>query len=150
MSFTFKPAIDNGVLFQELPRPILRFRVQDAWDYKQFKVPLKDGDTLVGQSQQGIDISIEGQIGSQSGALKLSEAEMFDALENLRAALNVDGTDGKYDLFLYHDASSATYRKFQACTTVRFEYDLSEKAIFTYSVTIHAEDPGIYSTAPSV
>ena len=147
MTFQFKPTIDNGTILHELPRPILRFHVQDGWDFEQFKVPLKDGDTLVGHSQQGIDISIEGQIGTQSGTLKLTEAEMFDALESLRSVVDVADSNSKYDLFLYYDVASSTYRKYKSCSTVRFEYDLSEKNLFTYSLTIHAEDPVIYSTA---
>ncbi|VAX40666.1 hypothetical protein MNBD_PLANCTO02-2909 [hydrothermal vent metagenome] len=147
MTFTFKPTIDNGVLLQELPRPILRLSVQDAWDFEQFKVPMKDGDTLVGHSQKGIEISIDGQVGTQAGTPTLTEEAMFTALESLRAVADVADSNSKYDFFLYYDVATSTYRKFKSCSTVRFEYDISDNTLFTYSLVIHAEDPAIYSTA---
>jgi len=148
MAFTFKPAVLKDSVLYEFPRPVLTVRIQDAWDFEQLKVPLADGDTIVGHSQQGVDISIEGQIGTQAGTLKASEADMFAEIENLRDALNVASPTEKYDFFLYHDDATSTYRRFSSCTTVRFEYDLSNKNLFSYSAVIHADDPTLYSTAP--
>lgn len=150
MPFTFKPAVYDGSTLYELPRPVLAVRIQDAWDFKEFKVPLAAGDVLTGHSRQGVDISIEGQVGSQAGNLKTTEQEMFQELETLRGMLNVDSSNGKFSLFLYYDAISAIYRKFKNCSTSRFEYDLSDKNLFTYSITIHADDPVIYTTAPGL
>lgn len=147
--FLFKPAIWRDSELFELPRPIIVLRIQDSWDFARFKVPLLDGDTLTGHSRGGVDVSLEGQVAAQAGDLKLTEAAMFAALESLRAALDVSGTDDLYQLFLYHDAGSATYRSLKSCSTVRFEYDLSDKRLFTYSAVIHAADPQIYTTAPA-
>ena len=148
MAFVFKPAVYDGSSLYELPRPIVSLRLQDAWDFEQFKVPLRDGDTAVGHSRDGVDIAIDGQIGTQQGELKASEEEMFQEIETLRSRIDVDSSADKYELFLYHDAASDVYRKFKSCSTVRFDVDLSDKHLFTYSAVIHADDPVIYTTAP--
>ena len=148
MAFTFKPAIYDGVSLYELPRPILAVRIHDAWNFEQLKVPLADGDTLTGHSFQGTEISLDGQLGTQAGTLKASESDMFQEMETLRGVLDVSADAEKYEFFLYHEAASATYRKFKSCSTVRFNWDLSNKTLFTYALLIHAEDPVIYTTAP--
>jgi len=148
MTFTFKPAIYQNASFYELPRPVPVVRMRDAWDAGRFKVPLADGDTLTGHSRQGVDISIEGQIGSQSGTLKISEGDMLQEAETLRDRLDVASDAEKFELFLYHDSASGTYRKFKTCSTVQFEIDLSNQNLFTYSMVVHAEDPVLYTTAP--
>ncbi|MFG0333627.1 MAG: hypothetical protein ACF8TS_09725 [Maioricimonas sp. JB049] len=146
--FQFKPAIWRTGTLYELPRPIRSLRIQDEWDFQRFKVPLVAGDLTVGSSREGVDIIVSGQIGSQSGELRLTEADMFTELEALRSALNQAADDDPYEFFLYHDPGDATYRSFRDCTTVRFEYDLSNQALFTYSAVIHAGDPMIYAEAP--
>ena len=148
MSFTFKPSIYKDASLYELPQPVLVVRIQDAWDFEQIKVPLAAGDVLTGHSQQGVGISVEGRIGSKTGTPRALEQAMFEGIEELRTALNVSATDDKYDFFLYHDESTSTYRHFKSCSTVRFDYDLSDKNLFSYSIVIHAEDPVIYTTAP--
>jgi hypothetical protein len=148
MGFLFKPAIYKNSILYELPRPVTRLRIQDSWDFTRYKIPLVDGDYQVGHSLQGVDISLKGQVGSQSGNLKLTEQEMFEAVELLRSNLDVSSEGEKYDLFLYHDSVSFTYRQLKSCSTVRFEYDLSDKNLFVYSAIIHATDPVIYSTSP--
>lgn len=150
MSFLFEPAVVRDSTIVRLPRPIAALRVQETWDFERFKVPLRDGDQSLGHSRQGVDILIDGQIGSQDGALKLSEESMFEALESLRAGLDVSGGGSKFELFLYLDEIGGTYRKFKDCSSVRLEYDLSDPHLFTYSAVIHADDPAIYSTAPGV
>lgn len=146
--FLFKPALFRDGVLYELPRPITSLRVQDAWDYARFKVPLAPGDATVGHSLNGVDISLEGRLASQSGDLKLDEAAMFSALEQLRSRLNVAPTADPYQLFLYHDPATAIYRSFRDCCTVRFEYDLSDPHLFNYSALIHAADPAIYTGPP--
>jgi hypothetical protein len=148
MTFTFKPAIYKNSVLYELPRPVPVVRMRDAWDAGRFKVPLADGDALVGHSRQGVEISIEGQIGSQSGTLKTSEGDILQAAELLRERLDVSSDAEKFELFLYHDTASGTYRKFKICSTVQFEIDLSNQNLFTYSMVVHAEDPVLYTTAP--
>ena len=150
MTFTFKPALYDGSTLHELPRPVVAMRLKDRWDFEKLKVPLAAGDTLVGHSLDGVDLAIDGQIVSQAGTLLLSEQDMFAELESLRSALDVSASGTKYEFFLYHDAASATYRKFKQCSTLRFEYDLSDKRLFKYSVEVHAEDPVIYTTAPGM
>ena len=148
MAFVFKPAVYKSSVLYELPRPVPVLRVRDGWDASRFKVPLADGDALVGHSRQGVDITLEGQIGSQSGALKLSEGDMLEGLEALRSALDVSSASEKFEFFLYHDAASGTYRKFKSCSAVQFEMDLSNQSLFTYSLVVHAENPVLYATAP--
>ena len=146
--FAFKPAVYRTSTLYELPRPILTLRLQEAWDFEQFKILLQDGDQLVGHSRQGVDIAIEGQIALQAGTLRLTEQQMFDELEALRAALHIGPDDAKYELFLYHDIATATYRKFKAVSTVRLETDLSDQKLFTWSALLHAENPALHTTAP--
>jgi len=146
--FRFKPAVWDGGVLYELPRPVIAVRIQDSWDFARFKVPLAAGDALAGRSANGVDIAIEGEIGTQAGALKAGEESMFAAIETLRTALATDDPDATYELFLYHDVATATYRSFRGCTTVRFECDLSESKLFVYSALIHASDPTIYAVAP--
>jgi len=146
--FRFKPAVWDGAALYELPRPVTAVRIQDSWDFARFKVPLGTGDSVAGRSAEGVDIAIEGELGTQAGALKTGEESMFLAIEALRAALSADAPDEAFELFLYHDAASSTYRSFRNCTTVRFECDLSEARLFVYSALIHASDPTIYTSAP--
>ena len=148
MTFRFKPAVWRGGVLFEFPRPIPALKVQESWDVERFKVPLQDGDRWVGHSRNGIEISLQGQFGSQAGVLKLTEETMFATLEALRAALHVGPDDDHFQFFLYHDPATATYRSFQRCSTVRLEYDLSNEKLFTYSAVLHAEDPQLYHTAP--
>ena len=147
--FIFKPAIWKNSTLYELPRPVLALRIQDSWDFEEFKVPLAGGDFQEGRSLNGVDISIEGQCGSQAGQLKADEEQMFAELEALRSALDPSSPDEAFELFLYHDPSSATYRSFRGCSSARFEYDLSSPHLFTYSALVHAADPTIYATAPT-
>ena len=146
--FVFKPAIYRDATLFNFPRPITSVRIQDSWDYAKFKVPLLDGDATTGHSHNGVDISLEGRLAAHDGQLKLDEAAMFNCLEQLRSQLAVTAPQDPYQLFLYHDPATATYRSFQDCSTVRFEYDLSDPHLFTYAAVIHAGDPTIYSTPP--
>ncbi len=148
MSFHFRPAIARGDELFDLPRPVPTLRVQESWHSEKFKVPLRDGDTLLGHSRNGVDITVQGQVGSQAGSLKLDEASMFATLEALRAALHVSADGGKFAFVLYHDDAAGTYRHYRQCSTTRFEYDLSNEHLFTYSAVIHAEDATLYDAPP--
>jgi hypothetical protein len=144
----FKPAIWREGELYELPRPVTTLRLLDAWDAERMKVPLRDGDLLAGHSRQGVDIAIEGQIASQAGTLRLTEEEMFLELDELRTRLNVAAGESPYEFFLYHDPATETFRSFRNCSTVRFEYDLSDARLFTYAITLHAADPVIHEEPP--
>ncbi|QDT36100.1 hypothetical protein [Stratiformator vulcanicus] len=148
MSLTFQPAVYSDGSLLVLPRPVTRLRLQNAWDAEQFKVPLSAGDVRGSASANGIDILVEGQFSSAAGSILATEAEMLAAVESLRAALSPSGFDARYEFFLYHDTGSDTYRKFSGCTTARFESDLSEASLFTYSLVVHAENPTLLTTAP--
>lgn len=149
MAFTFRPAIYDSGGFYELPRPVTRLRVRDGWDYAEFKVPLLDGDFRVGGSRDGVDISVEGRVGTQGGVLLADEGAMFAAADELRGRLDGPASGG-FEFFIYYDAGSGTYRKFKSCTTTRLETDLSEASLFTFSLAVHAEDPVIYATGPGL
>lgn len=148
MSFVWKPALFDASGLYLLPRPVTSLSWQDSWDFDPLKVLLAEGDELAGLSRGGIEIRIEGQIGSQDGSLKLTEQEMFTTLETLRSRVNASSDAAKYEFFIYHDDASSTYRKLKSATTVQFECDLSDVHLFTYTVSIHADDPTLYTTAP--
>ena len=144
MGFRFRPAVERGGVLYELPRPISSLTLQETWDSERFKVLLVDGDQWAGTSRNGVDVTLAGELSSRAGAIQRSEAEMFAVLEELRNRLHVGESAAKYRFYLYHDADTATYRYLESCTTVRLETDLSKRAVFTYRVVIHAEDPVIY------
>ena len=146
--FSFRPSIVRPSSVFELPQPVTSVRVQDSFDFAKLKVPLISGDMLVGHASGGVDIAIEGQIGSHAGTLRLTEEQMFLTLESLREAVHSSTPEDRYRLFLYFDPATATYRSFRECATVRFEYDLSRKQLFTYSLVVHASRPTIELTAP--
>ena len=146
--FSFRPCIVRPSLVFELPQPLTSVRVQDSFDFAKFKAPQVTGDLLVGHTSGGVDISLEGQIGSHAGSLRLSEEQMFLTLESLRQAVHSAAPDDRYRLFLYFDPATATYRSFRNCATVRFEYDLSRKQLFTYSLVVHASQPTIEMSPP--
>lgn len=146
--FVFKPALWRDSTLFELPRPVTSVRVLDAWDFTRFKVPLLDGDVAAGHSRNGVDVSIEGRLGSHAGALQPDEAAMFSILSNLRSRLHTPPDSNGYTLFLYHDPATSTYRSFRRCTTVRFEYDLSDPHLFSYALVVHAADPAIHLGPP--
>ena len=143
---TVEPVIYANATLYRFPRPIRIFRFRDAWDFDRFKVPLKDGESLVGQSRKGVEIVIEGQIASQNATAKLTEADMFAEIESLRTHLNATSCV-KFELFLFHDSATPYYRKFKNCSTVAFDLDLSNRTLFSYRVEIHSDDPVIYTTA---
>lgn len=145
----FYPAIYQDNALYELPRPVRSMRFEDGWDYEQLKVPLRDGDRLVGHSTQGVEITLEGEIGSREGTLKLTEEEMLAEIFALREKLDVSNDSDKYSFIFYRDSTAGTYRRFKSCSTVRFEYDISSPVLYTYSLTIHAEDSTLYQTNPA-
>ncbi len=146
--FSFRPSLVRPDTVFELPQPVTSVRVQDAFDFAKLKAPQMTGDMLVGHSSSGVDIAIEGQIGSHAGNLRLSEEQMFLTLESLRQAVHSTSPEDRYRLFLYFDPATATYRSFRDCATVRFEYDLSRKQLFTYTLVIHASRPAIETSPP--
>lgn len=148
MSLEFRPAVYKGGELFELPRPITQFRIQDRWDFENFKVPMLSGDYLTGHSRHGVELTLEGQFGRQGETLSLSEEEMFVVWEEMREMLDVTSDGEKYELVLYVNGSDGSSRKLKGCSTVRMECDLSSKHLFEYAVTIHAEDARLYATGP--
>jgi hypothetical protein len=146
---TVEPVIYANETLYRFPRPVRVFRFRDAWDFDRFKVPLKDGETFVGQSRKGVEIVIAGQIATQDGASKQTEAAMFAEIETMRTALNAT-TCEKFELFLFHDPATPYYRKFKNCSTVAFDLDLTNRTLFGYRVEVHSDDPVIYATAEGV
>ena len=128
---TARPVVySNGTLYS-LPQPVRVFRFRDMWEFARFKVPLKDGEFINGQSRNGVTVVIEGQIAGQDGSAKQTVAEMFAEVEAMRTHLNANSSNGKFELFLVHDSATPYYRKFKACSTVRFEVDLSQRTLFS-------------------
>ncbi len=137
----FQPAIWKGGVLTQLPRPVTAIRLSDSWDFEKYKTPLADGDMVTGQSRNGVDVQLEGQVGHVAGSLRLDENAMLLAMLNLRTRLDVDNAAGRFSLVLYHNTTSGESRYFEKCTTVRFESDLSDPRLFTYSVLVHASSP---------
>jgi hypothetical protein len=147
--WVFQPAIWKASVLTELPRPVTSLRILDSWDFEKFKTPLADGDVITGHSRNGVDLQVEGQFGSVAGTLKIDEPAMLQAVMNLRGLLHVDGAAARFGLVLYHDADSGQSRYFANCSTVRFDCDLSDPALFTYSILIHSSSPTIVTAVLS-
>lgn len=141
----FHPGIAREGTIVEFPHPVLVFRIRDAWDFEKMKVPLRDGDQIVGHSKAGSDIAIEGQIGQHSGSLKLSEPEMLTTLNTIRDALDVNSLNLNYSLVVFNDDAVDDHRYFKNCTTTKFEFDLSNSNIYSFAAVIHAADPILYA-----
>ncbi len=146
--FLFSPSIVRATSIFELPRPVTSVRIQDSFDFAKLKAPRATGDMIVGHTSSGVDIALEGQIGSHEGTPQLSEEQMFLTLESLRQAVHSANPEDRYRLFLYLDPETSTYRSFRECATVRFEYDLTRPRLFTYSLVVHASQHVIEQTAP--
>ncbi len=145
MGMVFRPSVRKGGEFFGLPGPISKFQVQDAWDYERYKVLLEAGDGTVGISRNGVDITIQGEVGSVDGEPMLSEVEMLETLEALRSAL--DATDEELlDFFIYRDDEAEEYRYFRQCSVSRFRYELSRPELYEYSLILHADDPVMQTT----
>jgi hypothetical protein len=144
----FHPAVHDGESFHDLPRPVLAVRVREAWDFERRKVPLADGDESVGHSRDGVDIVVSGRIGPTAADPDATALDLLAAVETLRQVLHVGGESAKYDFYLEHDATAGIYRHFKSCSTVRLEYDLSDKSLLEYTAVIHADDPTLYQSGP--
>jgi hypothetical protein len=140
----FKPAVERGGEWYELPGPVTHFSLSDTWDGERFKTLLVDGDTVVGSTRNGVNLSLAGEISSPPGSALQGPSDLFAVLAELRDRLHVGSDDEKYRFYLYRDADAGTYRYFQSCTTIRLETDLSNSTAFQYRLMIHAEDPQIY------
>ena len=139
----FQPAIWKSGLLTQLPRPVTAIRLADSWDFDKYKTPLADGDMVTGQSRNGVDVQLEGQIGHVAGSLRLDENAMLLAMLNLRSRLDVENSAGRFGLVLYHNTTTGQSRYFEKCTTVRFESDLSDPRLYTYSLLVHASSPDL-------
>lgn len=143
--FVFSPMLVFGPQTVPLPRPITQVRVQDSWDAARFKVPHQDGSLWAGRSQDGVDISIRGQFARTGDQLTLSESDMLDAIEAVRASLRLGDPSETYGLALFVDSDDPQMKRgFRACSTVKFEYDLSDRALYGYTLMVHASDPQMY------
>ena len=146
----WKPAIYDGSSLIELPRPISSLVSNLSWDWRRSKVPLKDGITGDGPSQGGRDIEVQATvaINGDSGPL-ITEIAMYDRLIEIEDAMDVNGTD-RLEFFIYHNASSAVYRKFTPCLPVDFSWEVGDQTtgVFRYTLKLHAEDPESKTTAP--
>jgi hypothetical protein len=68
-------------------------------------------------------------------------------VDSLRVLLDVNAESEPFFFVLYADAEAGQVRGFQKCSTRRFESDLSDKSLFTYSAVIHASDPTLTTTS---
>ncbi len=135
MGMMLRPAVRTAGPWYELPGPITGCRIQESWDAERFKVPLRAGDQVAGLSRNGIDVTLRGAVGKRGEAAAFTEQAMWDTLLELREKLDVAG-ETKFELRLLADGDRADL--LTGCTTTRFEYDLSNPSLFSYSVQIHA------------
>ena len=153
MTRVFKPSVwqtGDGSTVTELPKPIVDFSIADGWDIRKSKVPLADGETYDGHSINGPIIAVQGSIGRDTSGKYIDEETMFDRYLIIRSKLDISSSSEKYEFFIYHDVGSATYQKFKSCSTRSFELFLGDddNKLFEYSLSVIAEDPVIYTTAP--
>ena len=147
-NFVFAPSLVFGSRLVPLPRPIMQIRIQDTWDAARFKVPHRDGSLWAGRSRDGVEISIRGQLGRDADGVLLSERAMFESIEAVRDELHLNHPDQQYGLALFVDSNrTESVRGFRACSTVKLEVDLSERAIYGYTLLIHASDPTLITGA---
>lgn len=139
----FQPKIGRGEDIYALPRPVSLVGLKETWDAERFKTLLVDGDTSVGSTRNGVDLTVTGVIGSTE-ATPMTPAELFAALAQLRDQVHVGPDDAKFRFFLLHDADASLYQFFQACSTVRLETDFTHTTTIRYRLVIHADDPMIY------
>lgn len=135
----FDPAIESSSETFLLPRPITVCKIVDRWSASRFRVPLRDGDVVHGRSRSGVDISIRGRLGEHDGGLAVGEMPMFDLLEQMRESLHVTDSEEQLGLVLF--SQGTTRRGFQRCSITRLDYDLSDAALFGYSLLVHASEP---------
>ena len=149
--WTFAPALvfsDSRIV--SLPRPIVQLRATDAFDSTSLTVPFRDGSVRRGRSRGGVNIAIRGQLARTGDTLALSEPEMHAAIESVRAALRIGNPEETFGLALYRYLPGETsvddarvLRGFMGCTSVKFEYDLSDRALYGYSLIVHASEPSL-------
>lgn len=144
----FEPAVESTNATFVLPRPITACRIVDRWSSARFEVPLRDGDVVHGRSRSGVDISIRGRLGQHDGNLAIGEMTMFDLLEQMREALHIANPEEQFGLTLFTDG--VLRRGFRNCSITRLDYDLSDAALFAYSLSVHASDPQLVEAASLV
>ncbi len=143
-------SIAAGAL-QQLPHPIKSLQINDKWDFKQMKIPLKDGISLAGHSYSGVRITASGDLAKdKAGTTVLTEILTFDAWSDFRSQMNRDSGDTPYEFFIYHDAGEPIYRKFKNVWPVNSSLGLGDdnNVVFVWSAEWVAEDTVVYTTAP--
>lgn len=143
MSLLFSPGIFANEIFSPLPAPITRLQIQDHWDFDRYQVLFTDGDHTRGISRAGVDLTITGSVASVGGVSLLNEEAMFNAIENLRDSLKQQA-DELFTFYLFRQQTNQTCRYFRECSVTRFQYDLSQPELYSYALTLHADDPVIY------
>lgn len=136
-----RPLIERDGTLYELPRPAWVVSLRDTWDGERFKTLLLDGDTVVGTTRNGVEITLRGELGAPPDGSAWTPAQIFAALAELRTQLHV-GPDGvKYRLWLDRDPGTGAGWYFSSCSTLRLETDVSNAAAVSYRVVVHAENP---------
>lgn len=141
----FRPKIGRGDALYDLPQPVSLMALNETWDGERFKTLLVDGDTSVGTTRNGVEITVSGVIGSTE-ASPMTTTELFAALAELREQVHVGPNEEKYRFFLLHDAEASLYQYFQSCTTIRLETDFKQVTAIRYRLVLHADDPVIYAS----
>ena len=134
--WTFAPAVVLPQETIELPRPVTTLKLLDSWDAARFRIPGRAGEVTRGSAPGGVTIAIRGRIGSQAGTLAADESAMLDVLHRIREALHDLGPDDSFGLAIYRDGESL--RGFTDCTPLKVEADLSDAALFGYSLVVRA------------
>lgn len=148
----WKPAIYKGSTLYELPRPVPALTIKDGWDMREAKVPLSDRTFVNGVSKNGVTIVVGGliAINGETGVQLCAETDRLAAYVEMRSALDVSDDTERFEFFVCHDAGTSYYKKFKSCVCKELTVDLGDESRtdWPYTLTILAEDPVLYSTAP--
>lgn len=105
------------------------------------KVPLLDGEFTSGHSQNGLEITINGELAQQENNLLLTELQMIDAMNQLRELIHTSHTDTPLTVFLIYDPIDSNYRYFENCSASKITFDLTSPHVYTYQLSLLIDTP---------
>lgn len=149
MALVWKPAIYKSSTLTLLPRPVHTLDIMDKWEFEESKVPKRDGCRMAGHSRGPRRIEVTGELGSHNGTPTISEDDQLAAMALLDAAIDIDG-ETRFEFFIYHDTVGPSYRKYKNCAPDAMKWSLGDenRSPMAYTLSIIAEDPALYPTAP--
>lgn len=152
MAFIWEPRLYNGSTALVLPQPMIDVQIRDKFHQDRHTVPFKAGGVTYGPALESTEISLSCGISRQGDTEKVSEQEMFTTFSDIRDYLNTAAeAENGLEFFLYYDSSgSGTYRKFKSvfCDSMSLGMGDEDRTLFGFEISLYADDPVIYTTAP--